>query len=128
MNFQVYYLLQKHANALKIHYRATTDLPTIVNLTNHSYFNLNGQFHTNSILDHKLKIPLSNMITPIDDKGIPYGDYMKVEGTPFDFREFKKIGEGIGHPKEKEEEQIKNGQGYDNNFVIKSNFGYGTVF
>ncbi|MCE7064487.1 aldose epimerase family protein [Dyadobacter sp. CY326] len=100
-------------NSLSIDYTATTDKPTVLNLTNHSYFNLTGL--KRDILDHEVKIE-SDSIVPVDTTLIPTGKLRAVEGTPFDFRKSTKISAGINKT---EDEQIKNGGGYDHCWVLK---------
>jgi len=100
------------ANELKIHYEATTDKPTVCNLTNHSYFNLKDA-GASPILDHEILIN-ADRFTPVDATLIPTGELRPVEGTPFDFRAAHKIGERI----EADNEQLRFGGGYDHNFVL----------
>lgn len=100
-------------NAVDIAYTATTDKPTIVNLTNHSYFNLNGD-PTKPVTDNMLMVNASQ-ITPIDATYMTDGTMMDVKGTPFDFIESRLVGEKI---KDFDNEQVKNGNGYDHNFVL----------
>jgi aldose 1-epimerase len=107
----VTYLLTT-AGTLQIDYHATTDAPTVLNLTNHSYFNLAGE-GTGSILDHELTLN-AGLYTPTDADLIPTGEIAPVDGTPFDFRTPHLIGARIrdGHP------QLVFGHGYDHNYVI----------
>lgn len=99
-------------NALKIQYHATTDQPTVCNLTHHSYWNIGGPT-SDSIVDQQLQF-FCKAYNPIDDTGIPTGETRSVAGTPFDFRQSKSIGRDIGV----EDDQLKLGKGYDHNFVI----------
>jgi aldose 1-epimerase len=98
-------------NELRIDYEAITDKPTIVNLTNHSYFNLKGE---GKILDHVLTLN-ANEYTPINKNLIPKGSIEKVAGTPLDFTKPRRIGERIDDP----HPQIQFGNGYDLNYVLK---------
>lgn len=104
-------------NALDIHYRANTDKPTIVNLTQHSYFNLSGDFGHN-ILDHELSLVADRYI-PVDSGLIPTGELRPVAGTPFDFTQAKAIGQDI----DGEDGQLKLGQGYDHCWVLDKGAG-----
>ena len=99
-------------NAFKIEYSATTDKSTFVNLSNHSFFNLKGEGN-GTINDHLLAIN-ADSITPIDEVMIPTGELMSVDGTPFDFRHAQLIGQRVNE----ENEQLKNGSGYDHNWVL----------
>jgi aldose 1-epimerase len=99
---------------LEIHFQAKTDKATVVNLTNHAYFNLNGQGE-GSVHNHDLMIH-ANYFTPVDHTLIPTGELKPVEGTPFDFRQVHKIGERV----DGEDIQLKTGGGYDHNFVLKT--------
>lgn len=104
-------------NALRIDYQATTDQPTICNLTNHSYFNLKDAGAT-PILDHELLLD-ADYITPVDSTLIPTGKLQPVAGTPFDFRTPTTIGARI----DAEDEQLRFGRGYDHNFVLNGQPG-----
>ena len=99
-------------NQLTIDYSATSDKATIINLTNHAYFNLDGH-QAGSILEHEVMLN-ANHFTPIDESSIPTGVILDVAGTPLDFRQRKAIGLEI----ESEDQQINFGSGYDHNFVI----------
>ncbi|MEO6923501.1 MAG: aldose epimerase family protein, partial [Bryocella sp.] len=102
---------------IKIQYSATTDAPTVVNLTNHAYFNLGGD-GSPSILNERLTI-FADRYTPIDATSIPLGPLAPVAGTPFDFRTPHTIGSRIND----ENTQLKNGSGYDHNFVLNNSSG-----
>ena len=101
-------------NTLDIQYEATTDKKTIVNLTQHSYFNLSADF-SQKILDHKVEINADQFL-PVNETLIPTGELKPVEGTPFDFTEAKKIGAELD--KEESNEQLKRGLGYDHCWVL----------
>jgi aldose 1-epimerase len=106
------FALAADRNELRIDYTATTDADTVVNLTNHSYFNLRGAGNRN-ILTHCLRL-YAQQFTPVDAAMIPTGELTNVAGTPFDFLQPTAIGEHI----HADNEQLKHGKGYDHNWVI----------
>lgn len=103
-------------NAIDLQYEATTDKETVVNLTNHSYFNLSGDGN-NTILKDLLTIN-ADAFTPVDDTFMTTGEISPVEGTPMDFRTPTAIGERIDNY---DFVQLKNGDGYDHNWVLNTN-------
>ena len=112
INVKVIYTLTSD-NAIDIAYEATTDKTTILNLTNHSYFNLGD--HSKDVLGEIMYINAEGF-TPIDSTFMTSGEITPVEGTPFDFRTPKAIGQDI----EADCEQLRNGNGYDHNFVLNT--------
>lgn len=100
-------------NALELAYEATCDAPTVINMTNHSYFNLSGDPEGHAITEDELMIAASGF-TPVDSTFMTTGEIAPVEGTPFDFRTAKLIGADI----EADNEQLRNGHGYDHNWVL----------
>lgn len=111
VNVKVTYTLTDE-NELKIHYEATSDKDTILNMTNHSYFNLGG-FDSGKVTDQLLTIN-ADKFTEVTDILIPTGNTPKVDGTPFDFRVAKPIGKDI----DANDAQIEIGGGYDHNFIF----------
>src|SRR5208282_597287 len=109
----VTYTLPTDKNELRIDYRASTDKNTILNLTNHSYFNLTGTL-SQTILSHQLMLR-AREFTPVDSMLIPTGELRKVDGTPFDFRNPTAIDARIGQ----NDEQLNFGEGYDHNWVLE---------
>jgi len=114
VSFKMVYTLTPE-NEFKITYEATTDKPTVVNLSHHGFFNLKGAGN-GTITDHLLMLNAS-FITPVNEVLIPTGEILSVDETPFDFRVPTVIGERIDF----ENEQLANGGGYDHNWVIDKN-------
>ena len=102
-------------NAIDIKYDATTDKTTVINMTNHSYFNLNGD-PSKPATDHLLYVA-SDSITPVDSTFMTTGEMMAVKDTPFDFNTPKAISEGVT---DFSNEQVKFGNGFDHNWVLKT--------
>ena len=111
LDIELTYTLTEN-DGFKVEYKATTDTPTLVNLSHHTFINLTGD-SSRSILDHVLQINAGHFV-PIDDKLIPSGEVRPVEGTPFDFREGKAIGRDILSA----DVQLANAGGYDHNWCL----------
>jgi aldose 1-epimerase len=116
LRVKVVYTLSED-NSLRTEYTAETDRTTIVNLTNHAYFNLSGA-GSGTILDHRVTIHGSRF-TPVDSGLIPTGELVPVKGTPFDFLQPHAVGERINSP----DPQLRLGKGYDHNWVLDSGNG-----
>lgn len=116
LNVTVNYRLN-NKNELVIEYKAKSDKDTVVNLTNHSYFNLAGQ-ESGDILNHKLKI-YGSYITTADEESIPRGEIRNIKNTPMDFTEFRVVGQNI----DDDYDQLNNGHGYDHNWIIDGEEG-----
>ena len=102
-------------NTLTLDYTATSDAPTVVNLTNHSFFNLVGEAEGRSALDHLVRIEADG-ITPVDDRLIPTGEIRPIEGTSLDFRAPVAV---VSRVRDGHDAQIVRGRGYDHNFVLR---------
>ena len=102
------------AQTLEIAFEASTDRATVVNLTNHTFFNLGGAERCESVLPHELTVAAERYL-PIDATSIPEGSPAPVAGTPFDFRQARPIGERV---RDGSHEQIRRGRGYDHNFCL----------
>lgn len=100
-------------NEVKIHYEGKSDMDTMVNMTNHSYFNLNGHDGGKTVENHLVQIN-AEYFTPVRPDLIPTGELRAVKETPFDFRTMKELGRDMNV----EDEQLSYGQGYDHNFVL----------
>ncbi len=112
VHFSVTYSLTPEG-ALRLDYAAETDAPTVLNVTNHSFFNLSGD-PARTVLDHFLTVD-ADCITPAGADQVPTGEWRPVEGTPFDFRRPRLIGDGVDDP---DDPQIAFAKGYDHNFVL----------
>lgn len=99
-------------NELSLHYHAVSDRETVINLTNHTYFNLAGH-GSGSIENHQISIS-ADAFTPVDNTCIPTGEIAPVADTPFDLRSLRRIGDGI----DLDDQQLRMGHGYDHNFVL----------
>ena len=114
LEVEMTYRLEDETNALVIEYRATTDKATIVNLTNHGFFNLAGIANPSPTVLNNIVTINADFYVPIDEVSIPTGEILKVEGTPMDFRTPHTLGERI----DEKHTQIVNGTGYDHCYVL----------
>ncbi len=108
------YSVDPETSVLRLEYRATTDRTTVVNLSNHAYWNLGGEGSASGAMGHLLTIPAGHF-TPTDAHAIPTGELRSVAGTPFDFRRPTAVGARV---RDGADEQIRFGKGYDHNFVL----------
>ena len=106
-------------NKIDIAYEATTDAPTVINMTNHSYFNLAGDPANHAVTEDVLYVN-ATCYTPVDDTYMTTGEIVPVAGTPFDFTTAHAIGDQIAA----DDEQIRNGNGYDHNYAIRTDLIY----
>ena len=113
LNIYVTYTLSND-NELSVKYEAETDRTTVINLTQHTYFNLSGE-SSGDILDHELELDADSFL-PVNEKIIPTGEIKNVEGTPFDFRKRKKIGRDLSQI----DNQLSLGNGYDHCWVLNN--------
>lgn len=120
LDMRVIYELTEE-NTLRMKYHAVPNQDTIINMTNHSYFNLNGH-QCGNILGHQIQVD-ADYFTRADEESIPTGELVDVTGTPMDLRMVKSIGDGI----DSEYEATRFGQGYDHNWVLKNNGKFAKV-
>ncbi|MGI6125105.1 MAG: aldose epimerase family protein [Acetivibrionales bacterium] len=106
-------------DALEIEYYAASDKDTVLNMTNHSYFNLSGH-DSGTVLNHELRID-ADFYTPINSESLQTGEILSVKNTPFDFTSPKRLGEGLSDFSGNE--QMEYGSGYDHNFVLRNSAG-----
>ena len=114
LDIEMSYHLADDSNALEIEYKAVTDQPTIINLTNHGFFNLAGIANPSPTILNNVVTINADYYIPIDEVSIPTGEILKVEGTPMDFRTPHTVGERI----DADFQQLKNGTGYDHCYVL----------
>ena len=114
LEVEMIYRLEEEENAIVIEYRATTDKATVVNLTNHGFFNLAGTANPTPTVENNIVTINADFYTPIDEVSIPTGEIAKVEGTPMDFRTPHTVGERIND----KFQQLIHGAGYDHCYVL----------